>query len=122
MEEGTAEIHLYSINKGGPLVRFGGLGALAERDAVGEAGDGPERGSQNHRSSRGQLRSAPRESLLEEAGLNELKEAECRWAIQLEKCLRQKDGDPRRALATETVTQRLKSEGWRRRATARERT
>ena len=56
--------------------------------------------------------------MLEEAGLNELKEAECRWAIQLEKCLRQKDGDPRRALATETVTQRLKSEGWRRRATA----
>ena len=61
--------------------------------------------------------SSPREALLEEAGLCEVRKvAEGRWAVELEKCYRVEERNLRWRLAREEVRQRLAKRGWRVRA------
>ena len=65
----------------------------------------------------GVLRSSPREAVLAEAGIPEVRRvAEGFWAAQLEKCLRTDEGDPRREWGCRKVRKRLKRKGWRERA------
>ena len=66
----------------------------------------------------GTCKSAPREAVLAEAGLCELRKvAEGLWMSELERCLRADVGDPRREWGLSEVRQRLKSkDGWRKTA------
>ena len=63
----------------------------------------------------GTCKSAPKEAVLAEAGLCELRRvAEGLWMSELERCRRAEDGDPRRDWGLKEVRQRLVSkEGWR---------
>ena len=68
----------------------------------------------------GTLRSAPREGVLEEAGLPPLRKvAESLWGVELEKCWRAREGDPRREWGDREGPRRLvRREDWRGQAKA----
>lgn len=62
----------------------------------------------------GALRSAPRESVLVEAGLCAVKRvAEGLWMAEMEKCLRASENSPRRVWGLRVVRKRLVRNGWR---------
>lgn len=62
----------------------------------------------------GLLASSPSEAILAEMEAAPVKKcAEAKWATLWERALRQKEGDPRRELATREVRQRLVRRGWR---------
>ena len=62
----------------------------------------------------GTLKSAPREAVLAEAGLTELKrKAEGQWMREYEKCLRSREGEPRREWGLKNQRKRLMKKDWR---------
>ena len=62
----------------------------------------------------GMLRSSPRESVLAESGLPELRKvAEVCWVLKLNKCKRMNESDARRVWGFTCVRRRLRRSGWR---------
>ena len=62
----------------------------------------------------GMLRSSPREAVLTECGLPELRSiAEMRWLLELDKCKRAGENHPRRVWGLVGVRNRLRRIGWR---------